>query len=161
MRGRNRLRPRKVCGPENGLQWNLREEGHEQEQAAELRPDLPRREIQRAHIRDRRDGRARPRRPLVVGPPRQLRKSFLVQDQGDGRGAPRRALLGQDRADVVDRKILFAERDDRLVDPIARRRRPRSLTGWDEERPGGILPKLVAENAEAAWRVPKPHGGLV
>ena len=94
-------------------------------------------------------------------PPRQLGKALLVEDQGDGHGAARGALLGQDLADVVDGKILFAERDDRLANAIARRGRPRPLTGCDEEGPGWILAELVAENAEAAGCVPEARGGLL
>jgi len=58
-------------------------------------------------------------------------------------------------------QILFAERDNRLVDPIARRRRPRTFAGLDEEGPARILAELMTEDAKATGRVPKPPRGFL
>jgi hypothetical protein len=53
--------------------------------------------------------------PLVVGPSWQLGEALVLDDDGDRRRAERLAVVGQSAADVVDREVLFPQRDDLLA----------------------------------------------
>jgi len=65
-------------------------------------------------------GRQRPRglHSFVIPASGELRKAFVLEDGGDGGGARSLALFPQQIPNIVDREILFAQRDDSLPERI-------------------------------------------
>lgn len=106
------------------------------------------------------DGGPATGRPFIVGPTWQASEAFLPENLPDGNGAQRAALMGQVAADVVDREILLAQRDDPIAQGIGFGRGLWSFGRAEEEVTAGILAKLVDQDAEAPWGIAEAAGGL-
>ena len=69
-------------------------------------------------------------------------------------------FLGQGAADVVDRQILFAQRDDLLAAGIGFRGSLRAFGDRGKKIASRAMAETVDQNAEAAWGIPETSGGL-
>jgi len=117
--GGNELGPREPSLVEQRIEPRRNEAGEEEEQSAEPRAKGPGGEVELSHIRLRSGLGSGPGGSLLVAPARQPRKALLLQDQRDGRRAQARPLGFERAADVVDRLVLLAQRDDLVADLIA------------------------------------------
>jgi len=142
-------------------QRHLGQEREEEKETAKLCAELSGGAVERADIGDRSRRPARLHRAILVGAPRQAVKAFGLHDQRHGDGTAPGPLGGERAADVIDRQVLFAERDDGVADAIAKRRRPRTLAGGEKERARRILAKLMTEDAEAAGGIAETARDLV
>ena len=97
---------------------------------------------------------------FIIGPTWQASEAFLLEDLPDGNRAKRAVLVGQVAADVVDRQILLAQRDDPIAERIGFGRSLRSFGRAEEEVAAGILAKLMDQDAEAPWGIAEAAGGL-
>ena len=95
---------------------------------------------------------------LVVAASRQFGETLFLQNHGDRRRAEQLAVAGEGTADVVDRKVLLAQRDDLLLQPIP-------LAGWsalprsrDEEVAPRLVAELMDEDPKTPRCVPEPSG---
>jgi hypothetical protein len=124
---------------ENAIQGNRGQYRQEKEQAAELRVERARAQVELPDIGDFGGGRPRIWWTLVIGPAWQASESFILDDLGDGDRTEAVALVGQITANIVDREVLFAEGDDELVQGIGLRRGLGSLGRCEKEWTVGIL----------------------
>jgi hypothetical protein len=71
------------------------------------------------------------------------------------------ALSLEGCADIVDREILLAHRNDVVADWVTFWGAVGSFTRLDEEGSLGVLAELVAEHAETTGRIAKALGDLM
>lgn len=64
--------------------------------------------------------RSRARWSFFVAASREASEPFVLEDLGDRNRAERDVVLGEGPADVVDREVLLAERNDEFADGIGR-----------------------------------------
>ena len=96
--------------------------------------------------------------PLLVTASRQFGKAVLVEDYSNNCRAEWFTIVGQRTADVVDREILFPQRDDPFPKPFLLAWRPTRACGRDEEVARGLMAKLMNKDAKASGRVPEASG---
>jgi len=142
------------------IEGNRSQHGEEEKQAAELRLDPPRAEVEFADIGDlRRDG-ACAQRSLVIATPRKPCEAFFLQDFCDSHRAERMAILCQRPADVIDREVLLAEGDDLWAKGIRLGRGLGTMGRGLKKVTVGPMTELMDQHAKTARRVAETGGGL-
>jgi hypothetical protein len=136
------------------------EVGDEEEEPAALCRELALFERELSNVGHRLDGGTGVFRALLVEATRQRCKALFAQDVSRGRRGHSHAALGEGTADVVDRVILLAQRDDFLTDGVVGSDPGRTADGrHDEELPcAGVMSKAVADDAEGPFRVAELPG---
>ncbi len=129
------------------------EVGDKQEQAAAGGHEPSGRKVEQAGIGDGLNHGTGPIGSFLVEPTRQRREPLRLEHFTDGRRAERQPFLLEHLADLVDRVVLLAERDDAL----ARRGLPGLAAGTglrrDEEDGVRFPTEVVAEDLERPGRV--------
>jgi hypothetical protein len=120
-----------------------------------------------AHIGDLGDFRLYRNGALVVGAAGQTRETFFAEQDGKGVDADGMTSGSEFALHVIDGEIAFAHGYGQITNAVAGGRRLRTAMRQAEEGSAflGIVPELIAEHAEGAWRVPEAAsdvaGGLV
>jgi hypothetical protein len=121
---------------------------------------LPRAQVEPSDVGDVGRGGPGPGWPFVVGEAGQACEPLGFEDQGDGDGAEWMPFAVQRAADVVDREVVLAQRDDLVAYGVGRGRGLGALGRRDEEGAVRVASELVDEDAEAARRVAEATGRL-
>jgi len=135
---------------EDAIQGDRGQYRQEKEQAAELRVERARAQVELPDISDLGGGRPRTWWTLVISPAWQASESFVLEDLGNGDRTEAVALVGQITADIVDREVLFAEDDDEIAEGIGFGCGLRSLGRCEEEGATGTLTELMHQDAKTA-----------
>ena len=100
------------------LEWDLGEERQKEEKPSELGAKHPGFEIEELDLGGIGRKRTRCIHSFVITASGELRKAFFLEDGCDGGGAKSMALFPQKIPNIVEREILFAQRDDALPERI-------------------------------------------
>src|SRR5204862_6610416 len=98
---------------------------------------------------------------LFSGTPGQSGKAFFFENEGNIGGAERLALVVEDSLDVINGKVLLAGPNNLFAQGIGFGSLLRAFSRGEEERPGGILSKLMNQDAKAPRRIAEAAGGLL
>jgi len=145
---------------EDAIEGDRGKHRQEEEQAAKFGPERLRAQIKLPNIGDIGRGWPRSGWALIVSPARQARESLVLENLGDGDRAEGVSFVGQIAADVVDRKVFFAQGDDAVAYGIGLGGGLGPFGRLEEESASGILAELVDENSEAPWSVTEATSGL-
>jgi len=140
------------------LERDLGEERQKEEKPAELGAQPPGFESETWDLGG--IGRQRPRglHSFVIPASGELRKAFVLEDGGDGGGARSLALFPQQIPHIVDREMLFAQRDDSLPERIGLGGGVGAPLRCNEELRRWIVSAVMNQDSETAWRVSKALG---
>jgi len=100
------------------LEWDLGEERQKEEKPSELGAKHPGFEIEELDLGGIGRKRTRCIHAFVITASGELRKAFFLEDGGDGGCAKSMALFPQKIPNIVEREILFAQRDNALPERI-------------------------------------------
>ena len=137
--GGHLLRPRQRHLPHQCVELQLDQRRHEQKQPPKARVELPRAKLHLIHIGGLGRGGTRSRRSLLISPPRQSCESLLAQDVGHCDRRDPALFFGQGLADIIDREILFAQRDDFFAKGVSWRTGRGPLLGATKNAVSGFL----------------------
>ena len=145
----------------DSVQGNGSQHRQEEKQAAELGAERCVAEVESPDIGDIRNGGPGSNGTFVIGSTWQASEAFLLEDLRDGNWAERVALVTQVAADVVDREVLLAQRDDLIAEGIGFGSGSWPFSRGTEEVATGILAELMDQDAEAPRGIAEAAGCLV
>jgi hypothetical protein len=93
----------------------------------------PRSEVELADVSDIRHGGTGSIGSFLVRSSGQFGKALFLQDRGDRRRTERLAFADKSTADIMDRQVLFPERDELVPQPLLLARRSSLSDGEGEE----------------------------
>ena len=99
---------------EDAIQGDRGQYRQEKEQAAKLRVERARAQVELPDIGNLSSGRPQTWWTLIIGLAWQASETFILEDLGNGDRTEAAALVGQIMADIVDREVLFADVITRL-----------------------------------------------
>jgi hypothetical protein len=91
--------------------------------------------------------------PLFIGSPRQSGKAFFLEDDVDIGGAEGVALALEDLLDVINGEVLLAGLDNLFPEGVRLGGSLGTFSWGQEKGPGGILSKVVDQDAETPRRI--------
>ena len=153
IRGRDHARARKLGAQRQRLELDMHQIGNEQEQPSHPGGELTRRQGEAAYIGHRFRARTDQNRALFVEPAWQRGKALRRQHLTHCSGAEWRSLLLERPADVVDRVVALAQRNDLLLSGAFPRLIPRTRPRRGEELRQRAAAKRMTQHAERPWRV--------
>lgn len=157
----NHLRAGEPLLFEDRLPADLGQVGDKQEQAPELGAELARRQVQLLHVSHGRSIRVRMLGPLLIGPPGQPGKAFLLEDDANVGRAEVMSLVLEQALNVVDGEVLLASLGDPLADRIGFGGLLGTFGRGEEKRPARVLAEVADQDAKAARGVTEPLCGLL
>jgi hypothetical protein len=139
-------------------QGDLGEERQKEEKPAELGAKYPGFEIEELELGGIGRKRTRGLHSFVIPASGELGKAFVLEDGGDGGCAKSMPLFPQQISNIVDREILFAQRDDSLPERIGLGGGVGTPLRCKEELRSWIVSEVMNKDSETARSVSKALG---
>jgi hypothetical protein len=155
MAGRDHFTAGKTCVGQQSVEGNPCKIRKKEKEPTKTGSESARREIQPVYIGDRRFLGTYARRSLFVPTARQSRESLFLEDYRDGGWAQDFATIFESSAYIVNGKVLFAQTDDLVLEPIHFGSRLRSFGGWLKEFSLRIFSKVMTQDTKTSWTVSK------